>query len=405
MKMSFRLATIAGIGVHVHVTFLMLLAFFSVVYFRIGGVEAVAYGLSVLLSIFACVVLHEYGHALAARRYGIGTRDITLLPIGGVARLERIPRRPRHEFVIAAAGPVVNVLLGGLGLALMAALGMEFAVPREIVGVVEQGESGQVAVNWSSYLPALVTVNGIIFLFNLIPAFPMDGGRILRSILATRMPHHRATEIAANVGKMFAVLFFFLGLQGHFLLILIAVFVFLGASGEASMAQMRHAFRGLPASAAMVTEFQQLKHTSTLSDAVAALLRSHQVDFPVLGAGGDLRGVLTRQRLVAALSTTGPETRVEDLPLAEVEPLDADAPLDTVWEHFSRHGSLCVPVVRDGRLIGLITSENVGEFVLVRQALEHSSQDLRRGGIGASAEDSRGGFRLGEALQEQGGSK
>jgi Zn-dependent protease/CBS domain-containing protein len=370
MRWSFKILTVAGIGIYLHVTFLMLIAYLAFGAFAEGGAEAALMVVALVLSLFACVVLHELGHALTARRFGVGTRDITLLPIGGVARLERIPREPIQELLIAVAGPLVNVVIAIVLSGLMLALGLSpFEGPLSLEAQ-EENDLVTITAGAGPYLKTLLAVNVFMVLFNLVPAFPMDGGRILRSLLAMRLSHHRATRIAAAAGQLFAIAFGIIGmLNGHFILILIAVFVFLGAAGEASAARMYHTFHGLPVAMGMITELKTLTRESTLAEAVDLLLRGSQVDFPVVDEGR-VAGLLTRQQLVLSLRERGAGTAVRDVPLQEVTPVEADLPLERAYEEMSIKGVRSLPVVKDGKLVGLMTLDNLTELVLVRQALD-----------------------------------
>ena len=243
MHWSFRVLRIFGIEIKIHVTFFLLLAWLGWLYYRSGGMPAAIDGLVFVLLIFVCVLLHELGHALAAARFGIRTPDITLLPIGGVARLERMPEKPSQEIAVTVAGPAVNVLIA---LILWLAMGLTIGFPDP--QALQQTE-----------LPMtlrLLAVNIWLVIFNAIPAFPMDGGRLLRALLALRMNYARATQIAASIGHGIAFLFFIVGLWANPMLILIAVFVYFGASNEALVAQMRSISKDLRVSAAMVTQFR-----------------------------------------------------------------------------------------------------------------------------------------------------
>ena len=231
---SWKLARIAGIDVYVHATFFMVIAWIALVYWNQNGtVVAVIDGVGYILTLFACVVLHEFGHALTAARYGIRTRDITLLPIGGVARLERMPEVPVQELWVALAGPAVNVVIALLLFVWLQASGNWESADR--VGVATGG-----------FLERIMLANVYLVGFNLLPAFPMDGGRALRALLATRMEYTRATSRAALVGQGMAIVFAFIGLQGNPILIFIALFVWIGAGQEASMTQMKSALAGIP---------------------------------------------------------------------------------------------------------------------------------------------------------------
>lgn len=235
MKWSYRLARVAGIDVRIHITFLLLPLWFGYQGWLRGGATAALQGSVFILALFFCVLLHEFGHALAGRRCGIRTRDITLLPIGGVARMENIPEKPSQELGIAVAGPAVNVAIGTLLALALAATG----------GVLSGPESGLRLT-----MHELLFVNVALVVFNLIPAFPMDGGRVLRALLAMGVGHLRATLIAARLGQGIAVLFAVAGFFGNPMLVLIAMFVFSGAQQELRYAQQRQAFESMRREAA-----------------------------------------------------------------------------------------------------------------------------------------------------------
>src|ERR1043166_2008300 len=266
MGWSLPIFRIAGIQLRIHVTFLLLIAWLAFGYYSEGGSAAALGRVIFILLLFVCVVLHEFGHAFAAKGFGINTPDITLLPIGGVARLERMPEEPKQELLIAIAGPLVNVVIA---LGLFVAGGSTSLFQQE---TVERG----------SLISQLLMINILLVLFNLLPAFPMDCGRILRALLAKRLSYARATQIAATVGQGFAFVFGFIGLFGNPFLIFIALFVYIGASQEAALAQMKDVSRRFPVSSAMVREFRTLPETATLHEAVDALLATSQHDFPVV---------------------------------------------------------------------------------------------------------------------------
>lgn len=380
MGPSFTIGSIAGIRLRVHWTFLLLLAWFFFAPMVRGAEHAVAAGLrSVLfiLSIFACVVLHEFGHAFAAGAFGIGTRDVTLLPIGGVARLERMPEKPLQELVVALAGPAVNIVIAAvlLPVALAVSGGASFAHAESI------------ELHHAHFLTSLVVVNIFLVVFNMLPAFPMDGGRVLRAVLAMGMNRVAATRIAAAVGQAVAVGFAILGLfAGNVILMLIALFVFFGAAAEAQAVQSSETLRGARVADAMVRRFRVLRDTDTLQAAADELLAGAQQDFPVVRADADpndahaLIGVLTRGALIRALAGNGLNARVRDAmspPCPCVSPGDAlDLAMDVARRGTPHLGGGCpmIPVAErlpDGslRLVGLVTPENVLELTLVRSAL------------------------------------
>lgn len=347
-----------GIGVFVHVTFPLVLIVVAYAYYQAAQTIAAAIaGIVFTLSVFAVVVLHELGHALAARRFGVQTRDITLLPIGGVARLERIPEEPGQELAIAVAGPAVNIVIAILiGLGLLA-LGRPLA-PAAL------GDIG------AGYFERLLWANVWLVLFNAIPAFPMDGGRVLRALLAMRMSHRRATEIAATVGKGFAVIFGVAGLLyfHSLILVLIAMFVWMGASGEASMARMRTNLGGALGDAVTIRDVVVLAPGEPLSRAVDYVLAGFQEDFPVLNEGR-LVGLLTREDLLRALNASGKSSSVGEAMRAEFPIAAPDEAVETLYARLQTAGLRTLPVVSNGSFVGVITTENIAEYLMVSAAL------------------------------------
>ncbi len=368
MRWSLRIGRVAGIAVYVHITFLALVAFIFSVYFRKGGSALAIQGTALFMAVFGCVLLHELGHALLAKRFGVKAREIVLLPIGGVARLDRMPTEPREELLITIAGPSVNVAIAAVLYILLRASG---ALPSGL-GDVADLESPK--TGYQIFLQQLLAINVFMAVFNLIPAFPMDGGRIFRSALAFAMDYAKATRIAATVGQGFAILFGFYGiLSGNLILFLIAVFVFVGASGESMHAQIQATFRGLPVEVGMVRDFRTLSASDSLARAVEELLAGSQVDFPVV-EGDQVLGVLTRQLLVSALREKGADARIGDLPLVRVEPVDAADPLFRAWEELTRQGTCCLPVRRGDGSLGWLTRENIAELAMVEEALNFYSK-------------------------------
>jgi len=368
MRWSWKIATVAGIQIRVHVTFPLLLVWL----FWAGanrGIAQAAEGVAFILAVFGCIVLHEFGHALTGKRYGVVTRDITLLPIGGVARLDRIPRHPRQEVTIALAGPLVNVAIAAVLLLYM----------RLAPGVYDFSDPGLFE---RSFTARLFMVNVFIVAFNLIPAFPMDGGRVLRALLAMRLDYVRATRIAATVGQGMAILFGFLGLFGNPILILIALFVFIGAGQESTLVQMRSVFEGVPVERAMIRDFRALHSDEPIARAVELLLDGHQQDFPVLaGPDGALPvGILSRSDLLKAVAGGMTDVKVGDVArknCAAVRPGDM---LEDVFQKMQENGCPAVPVVEAGKgIVGMVTLENVGEFAMVQAALARAPREESRG--------------------------
>ena len=356
MKWRFKLCTVTGIDVYLHLTFLLFVLWLG--WSAYGASHNLIVMLSRLLliaTIFGIVVLHELGHALAARRYGIGTLDIVLYPIGGVARLERMPDDPRQELVVAIAGPVVNVVL-----ALLALGGIL------LLGQVER----MYDISWDSgILVWLLAANLFLVVFNMLPAFPMDGGRVLRALLAMAMPYARATSIAATIGQIMAVIFFILGLYTNPFLMLIAVVVWFGAADESALAQMRAALRGIPISQAMITRFQTLHPDDPLSIPVQHILLGVQHDFPVV-EDGRILGIVTRAGLLQALETHGRDGHVRDALQREFEIARPEESLDQVFTRLQLTNSPAIFVLDNNRLVGVVTMENIGEFIRVQSAIK-----------------------------------
>lgn len=357
MGWSIRLFDLGGTTLRIHPTFFLLLAWVAAVNWMQAGPAAAIEGVVFISILFVCVVLHEYGHVFAALRYGIRTRDITLLPIGGVASMERMPDKPEQEIVIALAGPAVNLVIA---LALMLLLQAPFD-PIQMT----QLEAAQ-----SSMVARVAAANMALLLFNLIPAFPMDGGRVLRALLAIPLGYTRATRTAAAIGQGLAVLFVFWGLLGNPLLILIGVFIFMAASWEAGYAQAREYARGYLASHAMVSNFQSLSPSSTVDDAAKLAWTTSQQEFPVVDGAGVLRGVVTRDDIVAALRAGGGDTPVIDITKRDVPTVPLTTCLDQVFNLLSASNRFVGVVDSRQRLVGYITPEKLAEFVMIR-SLRH----------------------------------
>jgi Zn-dependent protease/CBS domain-containing protein len=355
MSWSLPVFRVAGIQLRIHITFLLLIAWLAFGYYSQGGSAVAASRVIFVLLLFLCVVLHEFGHAFAAKAFGINTPDITLLPIGGVARLERMPEEPVQELIIAVAGPLVNVVI---------ALGLF------VVGGA-QGLLNRSTVEGGGLIAQLLTINIILVLFNLLPAFPMDGGRVLRALLATRMSYARATQVAATVGQGFAFIFGFLGLFGpNPFLLFIALFVYIGASQEAALAQMKDVSRRFPVSSAMVREFRTLSENATLEEAVDALLATSQHDFPVVDETGSVAGLLTRHDLIAALRKNDPGLRVGDVMRRDIPTVTTGTRFEDAFRIMQECNCPAVPVLdRMKRLVGLLTPENVTELMMVHSAM------------------------------------
>jgi Zn-dependent protease len=361
MKWAWKIGTFAGIDVFMHATFLLIIGWVGLSYYQqTGTLGGALQGILFTLILFGCVVLHEYGHALTARRYGIKTRDITLYPIGGVARLERMPDKPIQEFWVALAGPAVNVVIAaGLFIWLI------------ISGTAQPVSS--LSLTGGPLVERLLIVNITLVLFNLIPAFPMDGGRVLRSLLALRLEYTRATQIAATIGQAMAFLFGFIGLFTNPFLVFIAFFVWIGAAQEASMVQMKTALGGIPVNRAMLTDFRTLSPADPVNRAVDLILTGSQTDFPVVENQAVI-GVLTRGDLMAALSRQERDLPVSAIMRRDFEIVDANEMLELAFGRLQACSCQTMPVTWHGQLVGLITTDNIGEFLMIQSALRQSQK-------------------------------
>jgi len=361
MRWSLKLGRLAGIDVYVHATFSLLILWVGVgAWLRSHSVPVTLREVSFILLLFLCIVLHELGHALMARRYGVRTRDITLLPFGGMARLERMPEKPSQEFWIAVAGPAVNVVIA---LALALGLGWQGELFNEASYDLASG----------GFVHRLMLVNVMLVAFNMLPAFPMDGGRVLRAFLASRMSYARATRVAASVGQGMALLFGFLGFLSGFnpFLLLIAFVVWIGAAQESQSAELRAGLGGVRVCDAMLTEFRQLSPDQTLQDAVNLILAGSQHDFPVT-TDGRVLGMLTREDLMKSLAQKATSTPVSEVMRRDIAPVPGDALVLEMLPTFQASPSQAVPVLVEGRLAGLLTSDNIAEVLMIRSALKPS---------------------------------
>jgi len=323
MGWSIPILRVAGIQLRIHITFLLLIAWIAFAYYTQGGSSAAVGGVLFILLLFACVVLHEFGHALAGKAFGIKTPDITLLPIGGVARLERIPDEPVQELVIAAAGPAVTALIA--------------------LGAFIGGGSWDYPTTTKSSIPDL---------------------------LFTMNVYARATQVAATVGQGFAFVFGFFGLLFNPFLIFIALFVYIGASQEAALAQMKDVSRRFPVSSAMVRDFRTLAADATLEEAVDALLATSQHDFPVMDETGNVAGLLTRHDLISALRKNDPTLRVGDVMRRDIPTVTTGTRFEDAFRIMQECDCPAVPVLdRMKRLVGLLTPENVTELMMVQSAM------------------------------------
>ncbi|HEY0128766.1 MAG TPA: site-2 protease family protein [Rubrobacteraceae bacterium] len=359
---SFKIGRAFGIDVKVHWTFLLLLAFFAFAgYQRTGSLANALVTTVIIVALFLCVLLHEYGHSLVAQRLGSEVQDITLLPIGGLARMKTLPERPIDEVKVAVAGPLVNVVLAPIFFGLALLFGGSLSVPTNILtGVDSLGQA----------FAYLGVINVALVVFNMIPAFPMDGGRVLRGLLATRLGPVRATNISSTVGQTFAILFIVFGfLSNNFLLALVGFFVFLGASGENQMVRQREQMRGLAVADVMGTKRRTESVTPyhNFGQILDSVIHGYQEDFPVLDEDGEIVGIITRNEIMTAAHSPDRYSSVRDLMKTEFPTISPDADLFTDgYRVLQESGLRALPVVKDGDLVGMLTTDDIGQAALLR---------------------------------------
>lgn len=374
MGNAFKIGRAFGIDIKVHWTFFLLVAFFGFLsYSQSQSVLAAVITGALILALFLCVLLHEYGHSITAQKLGIEIEDITLLPIGGVARMKAMPEKPWDEVKIALAGPLVNFILAPIFLVIALLLGgFSGGVPNLFTGVTSVG----------GFFGYLAIINVVLAVFNLIPAFPMDGGRVLRGLLATRMGPVRATDISSTIGQVAAIGFFLLGLFTNPLLALVAVFIFFGASGEAQMVRQRETLRGLSVRDVMGTK----RRTETVTpwhnfgQVFDAVLHGYQDDFPVLDDEGKLVGMITRTEINSAANSPDRFSTVRDLMKTEFPTISPEADLFADAQKLLQESGLrAIPVLENGDLVGMLTIDDIGQASLLRDIRRLSGSQARSG--------------------------
>ena len=370
MQWSFRVARVAGIDIKVHVTFVLIVVLGALQWSGRNGLSGALFGALLILALFVCVTLHELGHSLVAQRFGIPVRSIILLPLGGIAFLERNPTKPLHELLIAIAGPLVNVVIAAV---LYGALGgLSNLTMLSAQGLVQGGTSDP---SLGTFLLWLLQANVSLVLFNLIPAFPLDGGRVFRAALWFVLNFRRATGIAVAVGQLFALGLGVLGvLSGNFLLVLVAVFIFFGAGQENAEAQARTMLTTQRVGDAYNKHALTLTTSDHVGKVIDYILTSYQPDFAVL-QGTRLLGVVSREDVLRALASAADESAVPDMAVttimrSDVVGVDADATLDDVRRVMGERGARLLAVHDGATYLGLVGIEDLTEAYTVLQAVE-----------------------------------
>ncbi len=360
-KWSLSLGKFFGIKVYMHWTFLILIGWILMMNLRAGHslIEG-SWSILFILALFACVILHEFGHALTARRFKIQTSDITIYPIGGVASLEGIPEKPSEELLVAIAGPLVNVAIAILLFVYLRATG---AFPN-LQDIKDPGYMQNLPFVFN-----LFAANLLLAVFNLIPAFPMDGGRVLRALLAFKMGHVKATKIAASVGQLLAIFFVFIGFFYDFWLVFIGLFIFVGAGSEAAAESVQNVLTGKTVRQAMMSRFTVLSPHDTLEKAVALLLDGQDKEF-LVAEDGLVKGVLLRNDIIKGLSEFGKTCTLAKVMCTEFVTLSPEVALRDVFQKLMATRCKVFPVVENGRLTGMIDMDNVQELIWVNNAIK-----------------------------------
>jgi Zn-dependent protease/predicted transcriptional regulator len=361
MKWSLSLGRISGIEVLVHWTFLILIAWILISHINMGhGWEQSLMGVVFILVLFACVLLHELGHALTGKRYGVTTKNIVLLPIGGVANMEKMPEKPVQELWVALAGPAVNLVIAVV----------LFFILRQTGGIPNLLDM-DADMSSSNFLFNLFLVNVILALFNLIPAFPMDGGRVLRALLAMKYDHAKATEIAARTGQFLAIGFVFLGIFSNFWLVFIGLFVFLGAGAESNFEATRSVLSKYKVSDVLMKNYTVLPADEPIERAVEQLLNGQETAFLVT-ENNKIMGFITRNEIIKGLSELGKNAPLRNIVKKDFLQLGTDMGLDKAYEMMSKQGASFSPVFQNGELAGVLDTENITEMIMIDKVTSKS---------------------------------
>ncbi|SNZ01389.1 site-2 protease family protein [Flagellimonas pacifica] len=355
-KWSLFIGSYSGIKVFVHWTFWIIVGWIFMMHFQMGhGWKEAMIGALFIIILFGCVVLHEFGHALTAKKYNIPTRDITLYPIGGVASLERMPEKPAQELAVALAGPAVNLVIAGI-------LYIFLYANNQLLSISEIDHMGG-----KNFLFNLMAANLILAVFNLIPAFPMDGGRVLRASLAFRMDKLKATNIATRVGQVLAIVFVFLGFFSNFWLVLIGIFIFWGAGAEAAVENAKSVLVGHRVRDIMINQYSSLPPEEKLENAVG-LLQNTQEQGIVVEENNKVLGILTRKELVKGLSEYGAHYPISKIMRENYPRLSPETPLTEVYQYFAVGKLTLAPVLENEQVIGIVDIQGINELISIENS-------------------------------------
>lgn len=374
MKWSFRLINVAGIPIRIHMTFFLILLLGAFQWGSMTGtLNGAVFGIALMVLLFVCVTFHELGHSLIARIFGIPVRQIVLLPLGGIAQITKNPDKPWQDLLIAIAGPLVNVFIAIL---LLAALGFSTA-PQMLTahGLLPNEMSNKPSL--TTLLSWLLMANVSLAVFNLIPAFPLDGGRVFRALIAMFTGYPQATRIAGAFGQLIAIVLGIYGvLNSQFLLTLIAVFIFFGAGQETAEAEAKTVLNTLRVGDAYNKHALTLVVGDRVSRAVDYILTSYQPDFAVL-QGSNIIGIVTRNDVLEALATHVDDTFVTDVMDREFLKIEAGQSLDETRRTMVEQGTRIAAVFNGANYLGLISMEDIAEAFKVQAFLERQKELLR----------------------------
>lgn len=367
MKGSFKLAKIAGIGIYIHWTFSLLILFIIFINYKADqNTVQLLWSLLFILAVFITIILHEFGHALSAKNFNIKTKDITLLPIGGLARLEKIPEKPLEELIVASAGPLVNIALAFI-------TGFFITIPENAEQLMRELADG---VNSNNFFLNFFLINFWLAFFNLIPAFPMDGGRILRALLSFRLQRHVATRISARIGQLLAMAFIIFGFFTSPFLIFIGIFVIIGAQAEADYTESKFMLKGFKIKDVVMKNYQTIDLNEKIKKAVGLLLDSQNRNFLILEDGIPV-GTLNRDQIIKGLSAKGEEELICNVMDRNLTYLDSESLLESVFELIELHKSRLMLVMENNTLSGTLDVENLMEFILIHEVKINKTHDKK----------------------------
>jgi Zn-dependent protease/CBS domain-containing protein len=356
MGWSINIGKIFGIRFRIHVTFFLLLFFIFISVLDQFGINRAILATLLICAVFVCVLIHEIGHSLIARRFGKETKSITLLPIGGVATIEEMPEKPLQEIAMAIVGPFINLAIAGI----------LYIFVGHWTGV---GSPNLYPDSVKTFFSELIGINVMLAVFNLIPAFPMDGGRVLRGILAIKMDYVRATSAAVFIGQALSMFFIFFGIFFNLWLALIGLFIYIGAGSEKQQVRLKSLLRQVPASEAMTTDFLTLRPDELVRHALEHFHHGRQDDFPVIGKAG-VEGILTRDRILASIHEKGLDAPVSEIMDRTFASVDPKMPLDEVYKKLLSTKKTAMIVTEAGRIKGMVCLDGISRYFMIKTALK-----------------------------------